>query len=157
FEGPQEQEKVKAQLAKYGSVPKRLWLNAMRSGVTNWTSCIVCLPSPRQGASRLFAISMSIGPCPHCGKTQLSTSNRLRWCRIPRDSAWLLHGVRQANRRKSPQCDAEYRSAHEVGKSALPRKFSASRPFVQSARRPSACQRNGPTGETDCARARQAR
>src|SRR5262249_329031 len=32
---------------------------------------------------------MSIGPCPHWGKSQLPKSNRLRWCRIPRDSAIL--------------------------------------------------------------------
>src|SRR5215472_18122386 len=91
----------------------------------------------------------------------LSTENReaydalmtqlvLEW--KPRDIlGWLFvrhmtDGVRQANRRKSPQRDAEYRSAHEVGKSALPRKFSASRPFVQSARRPGACRGNGPNG-----------
>ena len=63
---------------------------------------IVCLPSPRQGASGLLAISMSIGQCPHWGKCQVSKPNRLRWYRILFDSAWL-HGVRQANRRNAMQ------------------------------------------------------
>ena len=74
-----------------------------------------------------------------------------RWRGSKRSSSrtMIQHGCSMASDKqiacKSPQCDTKYRSAHEVGKSALPREFSASRPFVQSARRPSACQRNRPT------------
>jgi hypothetical protein len=78
FEGPQEQEKVESELAKYGLTAEAIVAQTYALRPTSWTSCIVCLPSPRQGASRLFAISMSIGPCPHWGKSQLSKANRLR-------------------------------------------------------------------------------
>ena len=137
---------MKSELAKYGLTAEAIVAQTYvlrRDELAMLHRLVAAAEARRDTITRNFN---EYRPCPHWGKSQLSKSNRLRWCRILRDSAWLLHGVRQANRRKSPQCDAEYRSAHEVGKSALPRKFSASRPFVQSARRPGACQRNGPTG-----------
>jgi hypothetical protein len=123
FEGPQEQEKVKSELAKYGLTAEAIVAQTY-----------VLRRDELHELHRLLAVAEArrIGCCAGA-----------EFCVI---SAWLLHGVRQANRCKSPQCDAEYRSAHKVGKSALPRKFSASRPFVQSARRPGACRGNGPTG-----------
>jgi hypothetical protein len=102
FEGPQEQEKVKSELAKYGLTAEAIMAQTYVLRRDELDKLHRLLAAAEARRTLLISNFNEYRACPHWGKSQLSKSNRLRWCRIPRDSVGLLHGVRQANRRKSP-------------------------------------------------------